>query len=299
MQAATQKSQERASLTAQFGSHVAVGREGELLRPGERLRNIRTRLGLTTRDVEAFSRRISNAEENEDYCISSAWLTQVENTGSVPGVHKLFSLSVIYRQSFGGLLRLFGVDLTKIEDHQPLMPLPNTYRSTFRAAGDNHAVSFPVHFDLGASLNGTNLLSRMIRLWGEIPIALISSLDLEHSTYGFIGFKDFMMYPFLRPGTFVQIDGRSTKVQKGVWRTQFDRPIYFVELRDDEYACSWCELDGRELRLIPHPCSPCATRFLPFPDEAEIVGRVTGIAMQLSSPVQEAQVHIATCAGQL
>ncbi len=278
MQAATQKSQERASLTAQFGSHVAVGREGELLRPGERLRNIRTRLGLTTRDVEAFSRRISKAEENED---------------------KLFSLSVIYRQSFGGLLRLFGVDLTKIEDHQPLMPLPNTYRSTFRAAGDNHAVSFPVHFDLGASLNGTNLLSRMIRLWGEIPIALISSLDLEHSTYGFIGFKDFMMYPFLRPGTFVQIDGRSTKVQKGVWRTQFDRPIYFVELRDDEYACSWCELDGRELRLIPHPCSPCATRFLPFPGEAEIVGRVTRIAMLLSSPVQEAKVHIAKCAGQL
>src|SRR5713101_1296565 len=199
MQAATQKNQERASLTAQFGSRVAVGREGELLRPGERLRNIRTRLGLTTRDVEAFSRRISKAEENEDYCISSAWLTQVENTGSVPGVHKLFSLSVIYRQSFGGLLRLFGVDLTKIEDHQRLMPLPNTYRSTFRAAGDNHAVSFPVHFDLGASLNGTNLMSRMIRLWGEIPIALISSLDLEHSTYRFIGFKDFMMYPFLRP----------------------------------------------------------------------------------------------------
>ena len=107
------------------------------------------------------------------------------------------------------------------------------------------------------------------------------------------------MYPFLRPGTFVQIDDRSTKVRKGVWRTQFDRPIYFVELRDDEYAFSWCELDGRELRLIPHPCSPCATRFLPFPDEAEIVGRVTGIAMQLSSPVQEAQVHIAKCAGQL
>ena len=156
------------------------------------------------------------------------------------------------------------MELTKIENHQPLMPLPNTYRSTFRAAGDNHAVSFPVHFDLGASLNGTNLLSRMIRLWGEIPIALISSLDLEHSTYGFIGFKDFMMYPFLRPGTFVQIDGRSTKVQKGVWQTQFDRPIYFVELRNG-YACAWCELEGRELRLIPHPCSPCATRFLPFP----------------------------------
>src|SRR5882762_2210041 len=300
MQAATQKRQElKASLTAEFSSQVSVERVGESPRSGECLKQIRIRLGMTTRDVAAYSQRISSEEEeNEDYCISSAWLTQVENTGSVPGVHKLFSLSVIYRQSFGGLLRLFGVDLTKIEDHQPLMPLPNTYRSTFRAAGDNHAVSFPVHFDLGASLNGTNLLSRMIRLWGEIPIALISSLDLEHSTYGFIGFKDFMMYPFLRPGTFVQIDGRSTKVQKGVWRTQFDRPLYFVEMRDG-YTCSWCELEGRELRLIPHPCSPCATRFLPFPDEAEIVGRVTGIAMQLSSPAQEAQVHISKCAGQL
>jgi len=284
MQAATQKSQElNASLTAQFGSHVSVGREGELILPGERLRNIRARLGLTTRDVEAYSRRISNEEKNEDYCISSAWLTQVENTGSVPGVHKIFSLSVIYRQSFGDLLRLFGVDLTKIETHRLLMPLPNAHLTTFRHGGENPPVCFPVHFNLGSSLNGTNLLSRIVGLWGEIPIALISNLDLRHSTYGFIGFKDFMMYPFLRPGTFVQIDGRSTKVEKGVWQTQFDRPLYFVEMRDG-YTCSWCELEGRELRLIPHPCSPCATRFLHFPDEAEIVGRVTGIAMRLFVP---------------
>src|SRR5260370_9843647 len=104
------------------------------------------------------------------------------------------------------------------------MLLPNAAPSTSPLAGHNRPVPFAVHFGLGSMLNGTNLLSRMVGLWGEIPIALISSLDLKHSTYGFIGFKDFMMYPFLRPGTFVQIDGRSTKVQKGVWRTQFDRP---------------------------------------------------------------------------
>jgi transcriptional regulator with XRE-family HTH domain len=295
MQAATQKRRElKASLTAEFSSQVSVERVGESPRSGERLRQIRIRLGMTTRDVAAYSQRISSEEEeNEDYCISNAWLTQVENTGSVPGIHKLFSLSVIYRQSFSDLLRLFGVDLTKIGNHQLSFPLPNTYPTTFGPASENRPVSFPVHFDQGSSLNCTNLLSRIVGLWGEMPIALISILDLKHSTYGFIGLKDFMMYPFLRPGTFVQIDGRSTKVQKkGVWRTQFDRPIYFVEERDG-YACAWCELEGRELRLIPHPCSPCATRFLRFPDEAEIVGRVTGIAMQVSSPVQEAQVRVA------
>src|SRR5258708_2133976 len=293
MQAATQKRQElKASLTAEFSSQVSVERVSESTRSGERLRQIRIRLGMTTRDVAAYSQRISSEEEeNEDYCISNAWLTQVENTGSVHSVHKLFSLSVIYRQSFGDLLRLFGVDLTKIEDHRLSLHLPNTYPTTFGPASENRPVSFPVHFGQGSSLNGTNLLSRIVGLWGEIPIALISNLDFKHSTYGFIGFKDFMMFPFLRPGTFVQIDGRSTKVQKGVWRTQFDPPIYFIEERDG-YACAWCELEGRELRLIPHPCSPCATRFLPFPDEAEIVGRVSGIAMQLSWATAEAQAQI-------
>src|SRR5260370_30602384 len=254
---------------------------------------------MTTRDVAAYSQRISSEEEeNEDYCISNAWLTQVENTGAVPSIHKLFSLSVIYRQSLGDMLRLCGVDLTKIENHQLSLPLPNTYPTTSATAIENRHISFPVHVGQGSSLNGTNVLSRIVGIWGEIPIALISNLDLKHSTYGFIGFKDFMMYPFLRPGTFVQIDARSTKVEKGVWENQFERPLYFVEMRDG-YTCSWCELEGRELRLIPHPCSPCATRFLPFPDEAEIVGRVTGIAMQVSSPAQEAQVHISKCARQL
>src|SRR6266404_4877658 len=146
MQAATQKRQElKASLTAEFSSQVSVERVGESPRSGERLKQIRIRLGMTTRDVAAYSQRISSEEgENEDYCISNAWLTQVENTGSVPSVHKLFSLSVIYRQSFGDLLRLFGVDLTKIENHRLSLHLPNTYPTTF--GPENRPVSFPVHF---------------------------------------------------------------------------------------------------------------------------------------------------------
>src|SRR5260370_37798999 len=99
MQAATQKRPElKASLTAEFSSQVSVERVGESPRSGERLKQIRIRLGMTTRDVAAYSQRISSEEENEDYCISNAWLTQVENTGSVPSGHKLFSLSGIYRQ---------------------------------------------------------------------------------------------------------------------------------------------------------------------------------------------------------
>jgi len=151
MQATPQKRRElKGSLTAEFSSQVSVERVGESPRSGKRLRQIRIRLGMTTRDVAAYSQRISSEEEeNEDYCISNAWLTHVEKTGSVPSVHKLFSLSVMYRQSFGDLLRLFGVDLTKIENHQLSFPLPNTYPTTFGPARENRLVSFPVPFDQG------------------------------------------------------------------------------------------------------------------------------------------------------
>jgi hypothetical protein len=72
----------------------------------------------------------------------------------------------------------------------------------------------------------------------------------------------------------VQIDDRQNKVRKLPWRTEFDRPIYFVELRDG-YACSWCELVDKKLTLIPHPLSPCGIRQFDFPTEAEVIGRVT------------------------
>ena len=78
----------------------------------------------------------------------------------------------------------------------------------------------------------------------------------------------------------MQVDNRQTRVEKPPWKTEFDRPIYFVELRD-KYICSWCELHGKQLYIVPHPLSGCTINQYPFPDEAEIVGRVIGIAMRI------------------
>jgi hypothetical protein len=82
----------------------------------------------------------------------------------------------------------------------------------------------------------------------------------------------------------VQIDSHASRMQQASsWRTEFDRPIYFVELRDG-YACSWCEIRGSQLTLIPHPLSGCTIRQFTYPSEAEIVGQVTGVAMRLIPP---------------
>jgi transcriptional regulator with XRE-family HTH domain len=257
-----------------------------LARTGEQLRELRNRLGVTTREVEEFSRAIADDRQNEEFYISNAWLTQLENKSSVPSIFKLYSLSVIYRIKFNDLLALFGVDLSASSRHRFDLPLQNTHLASFETPDPEHSVTFPVRFDKSFSLDKTSLISRMVEIWGEVPIALIQRLDVRHCQYGFIGKEDFTMSPLIRPGSFVQIDSQVNRTQGQEWHTEFDRPIYFIELRDS-YACAWCEVRGSQITLIPHPLSGRMIRQFAYPDEAEIVGQVTGLAMKLVPTVDE------------
>jgi len=250
------------------------------MRPGEQLRELRNRLGVTTREVEEFSRTIAEDRQNEEFYISNAWLTQLENKNSIPSIYKLYSLSVIYRTKFNDLLGVFGIDLNATSRYQLALPLQHTHLTTFENPDPEKPVAFPVRFDKSFNLETTSLISRMVEVWGEVPIALIQKLDVRHCQYGYIGTQDYSMYPLLRPGSFVQIENHSIRMQAAEWRTEYDRPIYFVELRDG-YACSWCELQGTQLILVPHPLSPCGIRHFKNGTEAEIIGRVTGVAMRV------------------
>jgi transcriptional regulator with XRE-family HTH domain len=250
-------------------------------RPGDHLRELRFRLGISTRDVDGLSQKIAEDQKNPEFQISNAWLTQVENSDSVPSIYKLYSLAAIYHVKFTDLLLFFGIDLQNVAHHQLAAPLPNTHLTNLEVYDSDKTVSFPVRFDRSFDLDNTNLLARMIEVWGEVPIALIQHLDLRHSLYAYIGLKDLTLYPLLRPGSFVQIDPRVRKIHPHRWRTEFDRPIYLVELRNG-YACSWCELQDGHLLLTPHPLSPCATRRFDYGKEAEIIGQVTAVAMRLT-----------------
>jgi transcriptional regulator with XRE-family HTH domain len=249
-------------------------------RPGEYLKQLRHRLGITTRGVEELSRKVAIESANEECYISNAWLTQLENTSSVPSIYKLFTISVIYRMNFTELLAIFGVILGDAARFRDSLPLGNTHLASIETEDYGQPVTFPIRFDRGFSIDKTSLISRMVELWGEVPISVIQRLDVRHCQYGFIGMDDYSMYPLLRPGSFVQIDSQVNRVNATEWRTEFDRPIYFVELRDS-YACSWAELKGSQLTLVPHPLSGSPIRQFVFPDEAEVLGQVTAVAMRL------------------
>jgi transcriptional regulator with XRE-family HTH domain len=253
----------------------------------EQLKELRSRLGITTREVAELSERLAQEEGNDEFYISNAWLTQIENSDSVPSIHKIYSLSVIYHVKFADLLRLFGVHVESIAKRQMTMALPQSHLTPVETFDDSKSVTFPVRFDRGFDMEKTNLVSRMVEIWGEVPVALIQHLDVRHSLYGYIGAEDFTLHPMLRPGSFVQIDQTNRKILASKWRSEYDRPIYFIELRGG-YACSWCELQGNQLLLVPHPLSPCRIRAVNYGSDAEIVGQVTGVAMRIVDVAERA-----------
>jgi hypothetical protein len=98
--------------------------------------------------------------------------------------------------------------------------------------------------------------------------------------FGFVGLRRIRCKsPFAwKARAFVQIDPEQNKIIRGMWPSEHERPVYFVELRDNRYAVCWCELDGNYLLLVPSPKSPVPIRHLRYPQEADIVGRVVGFA---------------------
>jgi hypothetical protein len=141
-------------------------------------------------------------------------------------------------------------------------------------------VRMPTRLDPGFSLQKTTDLRRAIEQWGTVPLTYLGLFADDRYTYGYVGSEDFTMYPILPPGSFVQVDEAKNKVSDGRWRSEFERPIYFVEMRDG-YTCCWCSMKRDSIVLQPHPLSPVAVRVLRYPQEAEVLGQVVGVAMRL------------------
>jgi len=247
---------------------------------GQRLKEARERLGLSTRDVQRKSEQIALEKRNQEYYISHAWLTDIEKGRFMPGLFKLYSISAIYDRSFTEIASYFGLRMADLGRDRAAIGVPRTHLVDREGDAEGQSVSLPVEFKPEFRFENTNLLSRVVEKWDEVPIGLLQHLDLRKSMYGYIGLEDHTLYPLIRPGSLVQIDPGQRKISSAPWRTEFERPIYFVELRN-AYLCSWCQLEKGQLMVIPHPQSRQTVRHFEYPAQAEIVGRVTGVAMRI------------------
>src|SRR5260370_6048195 len=249
---------------------------------GQKLKELRVLLGLTTRDVEAKSEQIAAEKQSREYYVSHAWVTDIENGEFTPSIYKFHTFSAIYNRKITELMSYFGLPLGNLSRYRRSIGVPKTHILESGADPDIDRVSLPVQFKPEFRLERTNLLARVVEKWEEIPVGFLQHLDLRKSVYGYIGLEDYTLFPLIRPGSLVQIDASQRKISTEKWRTEFDRPVYFVELRNG-YVCSWCQVDRGQLMIIPHPHSHQDVRRFDYPSQAEIIGRGPDVAMRIVS----------------
>jgi transcriptional regulator with XRE-family HTH domain len=249
---------------------------------GARLKQLRERQGLTLREVEALSKQLAIKKQNQDFVISRGWLNNVENGAYTPGICKLYSLGAIYNTHWSSIFSFFGLNLSDFGRDRAMFAPPKTQLAPDAPEADETIV-VPLQPSEALRLDRTNLLSKLGEIWGEVPVRLIQHLDLRNGVYGFVGMSDHTMYPIIRPGSIVEIDQNQRRISPVRWDNEYERPIYFIELRG-EFICSWCEMKAGYLSAVPHPNSKCEVRRFSYPREAEIVGRVVCVTMRLAAP---------------
>ncbi len=247
--------------------------------PGQQLRLLREKLGLTMRDVELASAAIAGKHGNEDFSVTISRLSDFETKGIVPSIYRFYSLAVIYRCDLSQMLAWYGVDVNEIASDLRVISPPRSHKTDTLQLTTQ--VRIPVRMDPGFDPRRTANLGRMVEQWGLVPLCYLEQFSQSTFTYGYIGTEDFTMYPLLPPGSFIQIDESRNKVVQGAWRSEYERPIYFVETRAG-YTCCWCTMKKTDhIVLQPHPLSPLQVRVLRHPQDAEVIGQVVGVAMRL------------------
>ena len=250
-----------------------------MLPAGKSLRTLREKLGLTMRDIEMSSARMAEKYRNEEFSIPPSRLSDIETKGVLPSIFRIYALAVIYRRDMRELLAWYGVDMNNMAADLGVISPPRSHLS--EALSGLASVQVPIRMDPAFDQQRTSNLGRMVEQWGLVPLSYLAQFAHTEFTYGYIGHEDFTMYPILPPGSFIQVDESKNKVAEGLWRSEYERPIYFVETRDG-YTCCWCSMRKDEIILQPHPLAPVAVRILRHPQEAEVLGQVVGVAMKLT-----------------
>jgi transcriptional regulator with XRE-family HTH domain len=247
--------------------------------PGARLRRVRERLQLTYRQVAEASRKVAERRGSREFAVGISRLADIENQGKVPSVFRLYTLCAIYKLDLGEVLRWYGVPAEQVAADGLHTGLEITHSLDF---GHAASVSVPQMVEAPFDPNATTYVSKLIRRWGKMPFTYLNSVEAREFRYGWIGTEDWSMYPVLHPGSVVAVDDSRRRIARDGWVSEWDRPIYFFELRDG-FRCGWCTLDEGRLILEPHPASQQQASVFQWPREIEVVGQVVGVAMLLQS----------------
>jgi transcriptional regulator with XRE-family HTH domain len=244
--------------------------------PGLRLRRTRESLGFTYRDVEKASYEIAVKRGRPDFILHISRLADIENRNVVPSLHKLYSLAAILHLDAVEIASWYEAPFDQTCHDGAYFPPPRTHlsESVLPQVEPRNSRQF-------VKSDTTNLLQRPPAT--VVPMRSSESAGTDRYRYGFVGLSDRRMVPLLRPGSTVVIDTGLRRIEDAEWSNEYDRPMYFVELRTG-YRCGWFQKDKSRLIMQPHTLSRCAPEAWRTPEDAEIVGQVVGVVSYLNEP---------------
>lgn len=237
---------------------------------GKWIRELREERFVKSSDIERISRSIAEEKNNADFYVSHSTLADVE-TGSVPSIHKLFSLAACLKVSLEELLLVFGIDANEVRQFEG--PGEAALRAPAGVEAHEPNFRFQLNFDTSFSSKETSLLRLNPQELAVLPPALRKRLDPRRYRYAVVGLTDDTMGELIPPGSLVEVDVMQNAVQVSDWKSMRERPVYLV-WHADGHSCCWCQLEGKELTLLPYPLSRQPVRRFKVPREASVIGRV-------------------------
>ncbi len=249
-----------------------------LLAPGKNLRRVRERLNLKYRDVAEASQLIATRHKNHEFGIGLSRLADIENKGTVPSLFRMYSLAAIYGLDFSELMSMYGIPLAEMASDVAVLNLEVT-KPVSLFSTEHESIHVPLNSAIATDLRKTTFISRQIKDWGQLPLQFLAVEKRANYRYALVGTEDWSMYPFIPPGSFVQVDEGRRKIAASGWDNDFARPIYFLELREG-YRFGWCTEAGESLIVQAHSLAPVPAEVFK-PGEVEVLGLVVGVAMRL------------------
>src|SRR3984893_16425638 len=192
---------------------------------GKWIRESREQRFVKSSDIERLSRSIADIKGNADFYVSHSTLADIE-TGSVPSIHKLFSLAACLKIPLEELLLVFGIDSNEVRQFVgPLEPGPTPPESI---EVPQPGFRFQIDFDTNFISHETSLLKLNPQELATLPPALQERLEPRRYRYAVVGLKDDTMGELIPPGSLVEVDVMQNSVQVSDWRSMRERPVYLV-----------------------------------------------------------------------
>jgi transcriptional regulator with XRE-family HTH domain len=236
---------------------------------GTWLRERREELHLTLSGVERLTSVSASESSNERYRIRRGRLADLEEGKSAPDIFEVASISECYKLPYSAVLQAFGVSVG--ESRGTSEPSISGELSRPWSVTDTDR-PFSLTFQSGIGFDATRLVKERPDELG-VPAAVRLQLDLGQFRLGIVGVNDDTMGELVPAGSVVVIDRSSNTVETSGWRSILERPIYFV-LHENGFSCSWCELAGKMLHIVPYPTSHQPVKIFKTPSAASVIGRV-------------------------